>query len=250
MERLPSWSPRNYYLQAICCRACSSFIADESRGVGENVWNLLFCALDIHNVCLIDNQMICRCGIPVGGLVHAIFGDYCYQITHNFYTKTMNDGNGIIRAMTAQVREYPMHGFYGCLLCYRPFVASETIPLMTTVGLQFNPFDCGNLAMRRGLNGTIQRHLVCSCSNVVGELFGTDAVLYFDRIVNFLPNGGHNPFGIWVTRYRGTFITVVPRQEQVLMRIIVLPHNEWNDAVGFTDEEDSGYENSDFEEII
>lgn len=251
MQRSSVWSPRNYSLVAICCRACSSFLVDEGRGIGESPWNLFFCALDICNVRLIDNQLICRCGISVGGLVHEIFGDYCYQINQNFYTTTMNEGNGIVRAMTVQVRGYPMYGFYGCFRCYRPFVASETTPLLAIGGLQFDPFDCANLEMRRGFNGTAQRHLVCSCSNVVGEIFGTlNAVLYADKLVNFLPNGGYNPFGIWVTRYRGNFITVLPRQEQVLMRVIVLPNNEWNDAVGFNDEGDSGYENSDFEEIL
>lgn len=251
MELLPTWSPRNYSLQAICCRACNSFIVDESHGVGENVWNLLFCALDLHNVHLINNQLICRCGIPVGDLVHAIFEDYCYQITQKFYTKTMNEGNGIIRAMTVQVRDYPMYGFFGCLRCYRPIVASEIIPIMTIGGLQFNPFDCANLGMRRGLNGTVQRHLVCFCSSVVGEIFGTlNAVLYSDCIVNFQPNYGHNLFGIRVTRYRGNFITVLPHQEQPLMRVHVLPNNELNDAAEFSDEDDSGYENSDFEEIL
>lgn len=200
MERHPVWFPRYYSVQAICCRACSSFIADESRGVGEDVWNLLFCALDIHNVRLIQNELICYCGVRVGSLVNVLFGDYCYDINQNFFVKTLNEGNEIVRAMTAQVNGYPAHGFYGCFRCNRPFVACEILPIMTIGGLQFKPFDCANLQMRRGLNVVVQRHLICLCSNVVGEIFGTlNAVLYSDYLVNFFPNGGHNPFGIWVT---------------------------------------------------
>lgn len=251
MEHPPVWSPRNYSIRVMCCRACSAFITDEYRGITVDDWNLYFCALDIHNVHFIENQLICYCGIPVGNLVPSIFGDYCYEITR-YYLTTINEGNGVVRAMSAQITRYPEFGFYGCYQCHRPFVASETIPNLAIGGIQFNPFDCANLEMRRGLNRTAQRHLVCLCSNVVGEIFGIlNAVLYTDRIVNFLPNGGHNPFGVWVSRQRGRFIfdsPVVERREWIERRVAARMADEWIDEDPI--EGDSGYENSDTDDFL